>query len=493
MSENQDLTEVLQVRREKLDKLREMGRDPYKVSKYDRDSFSKDVVENFEKLEEEKTLVSIAGRMMTRRLMGKAAFIDIKDSKGRIQAYVRKDEIGEEEYDLFTTYDIGDIVGIKGTLFKTNRGEISVRAKEFKLLSKSLQVLPDKHHGLKDKELRYRQRYVDLIVNDEVKETFLLREKLIKGMKRYFDSKDFHEVQTPILSPIAGGATARPFVTHHNTLDIDMYMRIANELYLKRLIVGGFDRVYEMGRMFRNEGMSPKHNPEFTSVELYAAYNDYEFMIDLTEGVIATIAEEHLGTTKVNYQGQEIDFTRPWAQMTMVEAVEKYTGKNFYEVETIEQARTIADELGVHVEKDMKIGHIINEVFEEKCEEHLIQPTFITEYPVEVSPLAKRNAEKPHFTDRFELFANGWELANGFSELNDPIDQKERFEEQLVKREGGDEEAHMMDEDFVNALEVGLPPTVGLGIGVDRLIMLLTDAPSIRDVILFPTMKPEEN
>jgi lysyl-tRNA synthetase class 2 len=395
MSDVENLTEVLQVRRDKLKKLIEMGRDPYKVSEYDRNTFSKDVIENFDKLLEEETVVSVAGRIMAKRVMGKAAFFELQDSKGRIQGYVKK--------------------------------------------------------------------------------------------------KTFVEVETPILSPVAGGATARPFVTHHNTLDIDMYMRIANELFLKRLIVGGFDRVYEMGKMFRNEGMSPKHNPEYTAVELYAAYNNYEFMMDLTEEVVVKMAEENLGTTKIDFLGTEIDFTPPWDRISMIDAVTKYTGVNFDDIETLEEARKAAKDLGVHIEKDMKKGHIINEVFEEKCEEHLIQPTFITHHPVEVSPLSKRNPERPELTDRFELFANTWELANGFSELNDPIDQKERFEEQLTKREGGDEEAHMMDEDFVNALEVGLPPTVGLGIGVDRLVMLLTDSPSIRDVILFPTMKPEDN
>jgi lysyl-tRNA synthetase class 2 len=493
MSDVENLTEVLQVRRDKLKDLIEMGRDPYKVAEYDRDTFSKDVIENFDNLLEEETVVSVAGRIMAKRVMGKAAFFELQDSKGRIQGYVKKKTIGAEEFDLFTTYDIGDFLGIKGTVFETGKGEKTIRVSEMKLLSKSLQVLPEKYHGLQDKELRYRQRYVDLIVNPEVKETFMLRNRLIKTMKNYFDGEDFVEVETPILSPIAGGATARPFVTHHNTLDIDMYMRIANELFLKRLIVGGFDRVYEMGKMFRNEGMSPKHNPEYTAVELYAAYNNYEFMMDLTEEVVVKMCKENLGTTKVEFQGTEIDFTPPWDRISMIDAVTKYTGVDFDAIESLEEARKAAKELGVHIEKDMKKGHIINEVFEEKCEEYLIQPTFITHHPVEVSPLSKRNPERPELTDRFELFANTWELANGFSELNDPIDQKERFEEQLAKREGGDHEAHMMDEDFVNALEVGLPPTVGLGIGVDRLIMLLTDSPSIRDVILFPTMKPEDN
>lgn len=493
MNDSENLTEVLQVRREKLQELRDMGRDPYKVTNYDRDTFSDEILENFEKLEEEEKVVSVAGRMTAKRVMGKAAFFDIQDSEGRIQCYVKKNTIGEEEFELFTSYDLGDFLGVKGTVFETNRGEETIRVEELKLLSKSLQVLPEKYHGLKDQDLRYRQRYLDLIVNPEVKETFILRNKIIKTMKDYFDARDFIEVETPILSPIAGGANAKPFVTHHNTLDIDMYMRIANELYLKRLIVGGFDRVYEMGRMFRNEGMSPKHNPEYTAVELYAAYEDYTFMMDLTEQVIVKAAEDVLGTLKVNYQGTELDFTPPFRRLSMIDAVKEFTGADFNAIDTIEAARKAAEDLGVHIEKDMKIGHIINEIFEERCEEYLIQPTFITHHPVEVSPLAKRNNENPNITDRFELFANTWELANAFSELNDPIDQKQRFEEQLAKREGGDEEAHMMDEDFVNALEVGLPPTAGLGIGVDRLIMLLTDSPSIRDVILFPTMKPLED
>lgn len=492
MSATENLTEVLRVRREKLKELQDMGRDPYKVAKYDRDIFSDEIKERFDELLEKESVVSIAGRIMAKRIMGKAAFIEIQDSKGRIQVYVKKKTIGAEEFDLFTTYDMGDFLGVKGTLFMTGKGEMTVRTAELKLLSKSLQVLPEKYHGLQDKELRYRQRYVDLIVNPEVKETFLTRNKLIKEMKNYFDEEAFVEVDTPVLSPVAGGATARPFVTHHNTLGIDMYMRIANELFLKRLIVGGFDRVYEMGKMFRNEGMSPKHNPEYTAVELYAAYNDYHFMMDLTEEVVVRMAEKVLGTTKVDFQGTELDFTPPWRRLSMIDAVKEYAGVDFNEIDKIDDARKAAKEVDVHIEKDMKIGHIINEIFEEKCEEYLIQPTFITHHPVEVSPLSKRNKENPGLTDRFELFANTWELANGFSELNDPIDQKERFEEQLAKREGGDNEAHMMDEDFINALEVGLPPTVGLGIGVDRLIMLLTNSPSIRDVILFPTMKPIE-
>lgn len=489
MSEEQNLNEVLRVRREKLKKLREMGRDPYKIEKYKRTAFSIDIQENFEEYEGKE--VSIAGRIMAKRTMGKAAFIDILDRDGRIQSYVRKDAIGEEEYEIFTTYDIGDIVGVKGTVFKTKKEEISVRAKEVTLLCKSLQVLPEKWHGLKDPDLRYRQRYVDLIVNPQVKETFLKRNKIIKAVREFLDNKGFLEVETPILNTIAGGAAARPFITHHNTLDIDMYLRIANELYLKRLIVGGFDGVYEMGRMFRNEGMSIKHNPEYTAMEVYVAYEDYEYMMELTENLVAYCAEKANGTTVVNYQGKEIDFKPPWRRVSMHDLVKEKTGVDFYAFESDEEARKIAKEkLHLEVEKHMTRGHLVNLAFEEFCEKDLVQPTFVLHHPVEVSPLAKRNPDNPAITNRFEAFANTWEIANAFSELNDPIDQRERFEEQLRQREAGDDEAHMMDEDFLNALEVGLPPTGGLGIGIDRLVMLLTNSASIRDVILFPTMKP---
>ncbi|WIF95643.1 lysine--tRNA ligase [Caminicella sporogenes] len=489
MSEEQNLNEVLRVRREKLKKLKEMGRDPYKVEKYERTAFSADIKENFEKYEGKE--VSIAGRIMAKRTMGKATFIDILDKDGRIQSYVRKDALGEEEYEIFTTYDIGDIVGIKGTVFKTKKQEISVRANEVKLLCKSLQVLPEKWHGLKDPDLRYRQRYVDLIVNPKVKETFLKRNKIIKAIREFLDSKGFLEVETPILNTIAGGAAARPFVTHHNTLDIDMYLRIANELYLKRLIVGGFNAVYEMGRMFRNEGMSIKHNPEYTAMEVYVAYKDYEYMMELTENLVAYCAEKANGTTVVNYQGTEIDFKPPWRRASMHDLVKEKTGIDFYTFESDEEARKVAKEkLKLEVENHMTKGHLVNLAFEEFCEKDLIQPTFVLHHPVEVSPLAKRNPDNPAITNRFEAFVNTWEIANAFSELNDPIDQRQRFEEQLKQREAGDDEAHMMDEDFLNALEVGLPPTGGLGIGIDRLVMLLTDSPSIRDVILFPTMKP---
>ena len=484
----EDLTEVLRVRREKLSKLQEMGRDPFVQSRYDRTNYSKDIKDNFEEMEGK--VVKIAGRIMSKRLQGKAGFIDIQDQEGRIQCYVRKDRIGEEEYDIFKTYDIGDIIGLEGEVFKTKKEEISVKATSVVLLSKSLQVLPEKYHGLKDQDIRYRQRYVDLIVNPEVKDAFLTRTKALKALRSYLDERGFLEVETPILNTIAGGANARPFVTHHNTLDIPMYLRIANELYLKRLIVGGFDKVYEMGRMFRNEGMSIKHNPEYTAMELYQAYADYEDMMRITEELISHMAEVATGSTVVNYQGTEIDFKPPWRRMTMIECVKEYTGVDFDTIETDEEALAIAREKGIEITPGMRRGEVINAFFEEFGEDKLIQPTFITHHPVEVSPLAKRNAEDPRKTDRFEAFANRWELANAFSELNDPIDQKGRFMDQLRKKELGDDEACDMDEDFINALEVGLPPTGGLGIGIDRVMMLLTNSASIRDVILFPTMKP---
>jgi lysyl-tRNA synthetase class 2 len=485
----ENLSELLQIRRDKLSKLREIGQDPFKIEKYERTHFSKQIHDDF--ATHDGVNVRVAGRIMAKRDMGKASFIDIQDSEGRIQSYVRKDALGEEQYEIFKTYDIGDIVGVEGIVFKTQKDEISIRAEEVILMSKSLQILPEKWHGLKDQEIRYRQRYVDLIVNPEVKEKFLQRSVIIKSMKEYFDREGFLEVDTPILSTIAGGATAKPFITHHNTLDLDMYMRIANELYLKRLIVGGFDKVYEMGKMFRNEGMSIKHNPEYTAVELYAAYEDYEYMMELTENVVAYCCEKVHGTTVVNYQGTMIDFKPPWIRSSMHELVEKKTGVNFYEIATDVEARKIAKEqLHLEVETRMSRGHLVNLAFEEFCESDLIQPTFVLHHPVEVSPLAKRNPDNPAITNRFEAFVNTWEIANAFSELNDPIDQKQRFEDQLLQKEAGDDEAHMMDEDFINALEVGLPPTGGLGIGVDRLIMLITNATSIRDVILFPTMKP---
>ena len=484
----EELSEVLQVRRDKLQNLIDMGRNPFEQTQYDVNDYSMNIKNNFEA--KEGQTVRIAGRMMSKRIQGKAGFIDVQDSQGRIQCYVRKDAIGEEEYPVFKTYDIGDIIGVEGTIFKTKREEISVKAASIVLLSKSLQILPEKFHGLKDPDLRYRQRYVDLIVNPEVKEAFLIKNKAVKAMKNYLDERGFIEVETPVLNTIAGGANARPFVTHHNTLNIPMYLRIATELYLKRLIVGGFDKVYEYGRIFRNEGMDVKHNPEFNTIELYQAYANYEDIMELTENLIAYMAEEATGSTKVTYQGKEIDFKPPWKRMTMIDCVKEYSGVDFNEIETDEEALAIAKEKGIEITPGMRRGEVISAFFEEFGEDKLIQPTFITKHPVEISPLAKRSKEDPRLTDRFEAFANGWELANAFSELNDPIDQKGRFLDQLRKKELGDDEACDMDEDFINALEVGLPPTGGLGIGVDRVVMLLTDSASIRDVILFPTMKP---
>ncbi|MBZ2176052.1 lysine--tRNA ligase [Schnuerera sp. xch1] len=484
----ENLNEMLKIRREKLQELIENGENPFLIEKYGYTHHSNTIKDSYEKLEE-KT-VSVAGRLTSKRGHGKVSFMDLQDSKGKIQIFVKMNAVGEEEYEKIKALDLGDIIGVKGEVFKTRTGEISIRAKEIILLTKSLQILPEKFHGLKDQDLRYRQRYVDLIVNPEVKETFVLRSKIIKAIRQYLDERDFLEVETPILNTIAGGATARPFITHHNTLDIDMYLRIANELYLKRLIVGGFEKVYEMGRMFRNEGMDNRHNPEYTSIELYQAFADYNDIMVLTEEIVAYAAEKALGTTKVNYQNKEIDLTPPWKRLSMIDAIQEYSGVDFNTIDSDEEAIEIAKAKGLEVEPGMNRGHIINEMFEEFCEEHLIQPTFITHHPVEVSPLAKRNPDDPRLTNRFEAFINTWEIANAFSELNDPIDQKERFLEQVKQREAGDSEAHMMDTDFVNALEVGLPPTGGLGIGIDRLIMILTDQPSIRDVILFPTMKP---
>lgn len=487
-SQVENLSEVLQVRRDKLSELQKMGRDPFKISKYDVTHHSNEVIDQYDSLEGQR--VSLAGRIMSKRIMGKASFMHLQDQNGRIQAYVKRDDIGTDEYKLFKTYDIGDIVGIEGFVFKTKTEEVSVHVEKLVLLSKSLQVLPEKYHGLKDVDLRYRQRYVDLIVNPEVKDAFLTRTKALKALRSYLDERGFIEVETPILNTIAGGANARPFITHHNTLDIPMYLRIANELYLKRLIVGGFDKVYEMGRMFRNEGMDMKHNPEYTAIELYQAYADYKDMMDITENVISHMAEVATGSMKINYQGTEIDFTPPWKRMTMEECVKEYAGVDFSEINTDEEALAIAREKGIEITPGMRRGEVINAFFEEFSEDKLIQPTFITHHPVEVSPLAKRNVEDPRRTDRFEAFANKWELANAFSELNDPIDQRGRFEDQVRKRELGDDEACEMDEDFINALEVGLPPTGGLGIGIDRVIMLLTNSTTIRDVLLFPTMKP---
>ncbi|MCX8129172.1 MAG: lysine--tRNA ligase [Clostridia bacterium] len=486
--ELQDLNEILKVRRLKLHELQENGKDPFKTVKYDVTHSTTYIIDNFENMEGQ--FVSIAGRLMSKRGMGKASFCDVQDRDGKIQLYVKIDEIGESVYEDFKKFDIGDIVGVKGEVFKTHKGEISLKAKEVTLLSKSLQPLPEKWHGLKDTDLRYRQRYVDLIVNPDVRKTFIARSKIIKSIRKFLDDRGFLEVDTPLLNTIPGGATARPFITHHNTLDIDLYLRIAPELYLKRLIVGGLERVYEMGRMFRNEGMSIKHNPEFTMMEVYEAYTDYKGMMELAENLVSTVAEEVLGTTKIMYQGQEIDLTPPWNRMTMSEAVKQYTGIDFDAVASDEEARDIAKDKKVHLEGKPTKGEVLNLMFEEFVEEHLIQPTFIYDYPVEVSPLTKRKPDRPELTERFEIFITSREMGNAYSELNDPIDQKERFVNQVQKREAGDEEANMMDDDFVTSLEYGMPPTGGLGIGIDRLIMLLTDSYSIRDVLLFPTMKP---
>ena len=483
-----DMNKLMKVRKEKLEELQANGKDPFEITKYNRTHNSEQVKNNFDELNEQ--YVSIAGRIVGKRVMGKASFCHIQDMQGKIQCYVSLNDLGEEKYKEFKTYDIGDIIGVTGFVFKTRTEEISIHAKEVVLLCKALRPLPEKFHGLKDTDLRYRQRYVDLIVNPEVKETFLKRTKILKEIRNVLDSKGYLEVDTPILNTIAGGAAARPFVTHHNTLDMDMYLRIANELYLKRLIVGGFDKVYEMGRMFRNEGISIKHNPEFTNIELYSAYEDYHDMMDIAEEIISTVAKNVLGTTKITYQGTDIDLTPSWKRITMIDAIKEVTGIDFNEIETDEEAKEIAKNLKLEYDETMTRGHIINLVFEEKVEETLIQPTFICDYPVEVSPLTKRKVDDKRLTERFELFIGGREYGNAYSELNDPIDQYERFLKQVEARENGDEEANMMDEDFITALEYGMPPTGGLGLGIDRLIMLLTDSASIRDVLLFPTMKP---
>ena len=486
--QQQDIGELMKVRRDKLAQLQEEGENPFDVTTYNQEYHTNEIIEKFDEMEGMQ--VSIAGRLMSKRVMGKASFFDLRDREGKIQLYVTRDDMGEDVYKKFKKLDIGDIVGVTGEVFRTQKGEISVRTNGYTLLSKSLLPLPEKFHGLRDTDLRYRQRYVDLIMNPEVKRTFEIRSKVITGIRNYLDSRGYMEVDTPILNTIPGGAAARPFITHHNTLDIDMYMRIAPELYLKRLIVGGFERVYEMGRQFRNEGMDVKHNPEFTTMEVYEAYTDYEGMMNLTEDMISTVAQEVLGTTKVTFQGTEIDLSPGWARMTMIESIKKFAGIDFAETTTDAEAEALAKSVGIEVEKGMTRGEIINLAFEEKVEDNLVQPTFIYEYPVEVSPLAKRYKDNPAFTERFEVFILGSEYGNAFSELNDPIDQKGRFMDQVAKREKGDEEANMMDEDFVTALEYGLPPTGGLGIGIDRLVMLLTDSYSIRDVLLFPTMKP---
>ena len=487
--EEQDMNQLLKVRREKLDELRQNGKDPFEITKYDRTHTSKDIKDNYEQLEGKD--VKIAGRIMAKRIMGKASFCHIQDMQGKIQSYVSTNDLGEENYKEFKTYDIGDIIGIEGFVFKTKTEEISVHAKKLTLLTKSLRPLPEKFHGLKDTELRYRQRYVDMIVNPEVKDTFILRSKIIKELRRILDEKGYMEVETPILTTVATGDAARPFITHHNTLDLDMYLRIAPELNLKRIIVGGIDKVYEIGRNFRNEGMDIKHNPEFTNIELYAAYEDYNDMMNISEEIISTIAKNVLGTTKINYQGMDIDLTPSWRRVSMIDAIKEVTGIDFNTIKTDEEAQKLADEKNVEIDpiKNTR-GHIINAFFEEFVEETLIQPTFIIDYPVEVSPLTKRKPSDKSLVERFELFIGGREYGNAYSELNDAIDQHERFVKQAEAKALGDEEAGGMDEDFVNALEIGLPPTGGLGIGLDRLIMLLTNSASIRDVLFFPTMKP---
>ena len=483
----QELSEQNRIRREKLAQMQEAGKDPFQIVKYDVTHHSDEIRANFDALENKD--VCIAGRLMSKRIMGKASFCNIQDRNGLMQSYVSKNDIGEEDYAAFKKYDIGDIIGIKGFVFKTKTGEISVHAKEVVLLSKSLQVLPEKFHGLKDQELRYRQRYVDLIVNPESRDTFIKRSKIITEIRRFLDAKGFLEVETPVLQTIPGGASARPFITHHNTLDIDMYCRIALELPLKRLIVGGFERVYEIGRVFRNEGISVRHNPEFTLMELYQAYTDYKGMMDITEEMFRTVAQNVLGTTKITYGGYDLDLGQPFERITMTDAVKQFTGVDFDQVKDTEEAKKIAAEKGVEFEERHVKGDILNLFFEEFVEKNLIQPTFIIDYPVEISPLTKRKPDKPEFTERFELFIVGREYGNAYSELNDPIDQRARFEYQEYLRENGDDEANMIDEDFLTALEYGMPPTGGLGVGIDRFVMLLTESVSIRDVILFPTMK----
>lgn len=484
-----DENHLVAIRKEKLEELRKQGKDPFKITKYEKTHNSEDIKNNFEELEGKD--VKIAGRMIAKRIMGKASFCHIQDMQGKIQCYVSLNDLGEESYKLFKTYDIGDIVGVTGFVFKTKTGEISVHAKEMVLLTKSLRPLPEKFHGLKDTELRYRQRYLDLIVNPEVKETFIKRSKIIKELRRILEEEGYLEVETPMLTTVATGDAARPFITHHNTLNLDMYLRIAPELNLKRLIVGGFDKVYEIGKNFRNEGMDIKHNPEFTNVEFYAAYEDYNDMMNMAEKIISTIAQNVLGTTKITYQGVGIDLTPSWKRISMIDAIKEVTGIDFNKIETDEEARALAKEKGIELEETKQTrGHVINEFFEEYVEETLIQPTFIIDYPVEVSPLTKRKPSDPRLVERFELFIGGREYGNAYSELNDPLDQYERFVKQQEAKDKGDEEAGGMDEDFVTALEIGLPPTGGMGIGLDRLIMLLTDSTSIRDILFFPTMKP---
>ncbi len=486
----EEMNEVLKIRRMKLKELQESGRNPFSHVKFNVTHSTRQIIDKFKEME--GTQVSIAGRMISKRGMGKASFCDIQDRDGKIQLYVRINEIGEEEYSLFKSYDIGDILGVKGEVFKTHKEEISIKVSKIILLSKSLMPLPEKWHGLKDMDLRYRQRYVDLIVNPDVKETFIRRSKIIKAVRTFLDERGFLEVDTPILNTIPGGAAAKPFITHHNTLDMELYLRIAPELYLKRLITGGLEKIYEMGRMFRNEGMSIKHNPEFTMLEVYEAYNDYKGMMELAESLILYITRDVLKNTRFSYQGTDIDLTPPWERISMIDSVKKYTGIDFNTIKNVQEARSVAQEKGINVSESMTKGEILNVIFEENVEPHLLQPVFIYDYPVEVSPLTKKKPDNPQLTERFELFIMGREIGNAYSELNDPMDQRERFVNQMEKRQQGDEKANMIDEDFLNAMEYGMPPTGGLGVGIDRLIMLLTDSYSIRDVLLFPTMKSRE-
>lgn len=493
---SEELNDQILVRRQKMQTFRDNGMDPF-GSRFERTHLSEEIINEFselskEDLEANPQEVIIAGRIMTKRGKGKAGFAHVQDLKGQIQIYVRKDAIGDEAYEFFNTVDLGDIVGVKGTVFKTNVGELSVKAKEVVFLTKALRPLPEKFHGLKDIEQRYRQRYLDLITSETSKETFILRSRIIQSMRRYLDNEGFLEVETPMLHSIAGGATARPFITHHNALDMEMFIRIAIELHLKRLIVGGLEKVYEIGRVFRNEGVSTRHNPEFTMLELYEAYADYNDVMALTENLIAHIAQEVLGTTTVQYGEDEINLAPGWRRLHMADAVKEYTGVDFWQQMTKEEAHALAKEHNIEVKPTMEVGHILNEFFEQKVEEELVQPTFVFGHPVEISPLAKKNPEDERFTDRFELFIVRREHANAFTELNDPIDQRERFEAQLVEKAEGNDEAHEMDDDFIEALEYGMPPTGGLGIGIDRLVMLLTNSASIRDVLLFPQMRPRD-
>ena len=485
--QEQDLNQLLKVRREKLAALQEAGKDPFQITKYDVTHHSTDIKENFETLQ--GTTVRIAGRMMSKRVMGKASFCNIQDKPGNIQVYVARDSVGEEPYADFKKFDVGDIVGIEGEVFETKTGEKSIHATNITLLTKSLQILPEKYHGLTNTDIRYRQRYTDLVMNPEVKDTFVKRSKIISKIRQYLDAKDFMEVETPMLVANAGGAAARPFVTHYNALDEDVKLRISLELYLKRLIVGGLERVYEIGRVFRNEGLDTRHNPEFTLMELYQAYTDYHGMMDLTEDMFRYLAQEVCGTTTITYGEHTIDLGKPFERLTMIEAVKKYAGVDFDAIADTAEAKKIADEKGVHYEKRHEKGDILNLFFEEFVEEHLIQPTFIMDHPIEISPLTKKKPDKEGYVERFELFINTWEMCNAYSELNDPIDQRERFKAQEAALAAGDEEANTTDEDFLNALEIGMPPTGGIGYGIDRLVMLLTNSPAIRDVLLFPTMK----